>query len=190
MRYWDYYLALESDLLACRRYVAFEAANMGVYSIEFMRLLLVACSEVEVPCKQLCKRIDPAGKPENITYFRSTLEPVLSFSSFQVNETQTQRIFPPFLDWKERDSPTWWDAHNDVKHNRARHYERATLENAINALAGLFVLNLYQYHEAVAAADLMPESTLFVPVAETGNNWKIRTHETYLLPHRDKLPPD
>lgn len=186
MRYWDYYLALENDLLACRRYVAFEVDNMGVYSIEFLRLLLIACSEVEVLCKQICMRIDSTADRENITHFRATIEPALSFSSFQVNDLQTHRIFPPFGDWRNNDSSSWWKAHNDVKHDRSQHYKIATLENAINAMAGLFVLNLYYHHEELAKADLMPESDFFVPIAPTGE-WKIRTHDAYILPNRDKL---
>src|SRR5207249_8817300 len=53
--HWDYYLVLENDLLSCRRYVEFHSTNMQVYSIEFVRILLATCSEIDVVAKGLCK---------------------------------------------------------------------------------------------------------------------------------------
>ena len=43
----------------------------------------------------------------------------------------------------------WWkqpwlvEAYNKVKHNRTEHYSKATLKNVLEALAALFVANLY-----------------------------------------------
>ena len=33
--YWNYYLELEDDFLQVSKYVAFEEANSGAYSLEF-----------------------------------------------------------------------------------------------------------------------------------------------------------
>ena len=188
MRYWDYYNVLESDLIACQRYVAFEANNLGVYSLEFMRLLFSVCSEVEVLCKHLCQRIDPTSRRENMTDFRTTIEPALSLSNFQVQDLVRREIFPPFVHWKEKDSPSWWRTYNDVKHDRSAHFKAATLEHSLNALAGLYVLNLYYHHTAVAEAELTPESRLFGPQLKVRKRM-IAGVPGYLLPNADRLAP-
>lgn len=188
MRYWDYYIALENDLLACRRYVEFDASNMGSYSVEFMRLLLATCSEVEVLCKQLCQRISPEAKREHMAHYRTTLDPVLSLSTFQVEDLQTLRQFPPFVSWIRRDSPSWWDACIQLQHDRSRHYETATLEHSINALAGLYVLNLYHHSGAVVAAELTPESRFFRPHALVRTKL-FHAVAGYVLPNVEKLSP-
>ncbi len=188
MRFWDYYLALETDLLACQRYVAFEPNNLGVYSLEFMHLLFSICSEVEVLCKQLCGRIEPTAKHKDIRDYKAAIEPLLCLSTFQVNDLVRREIFPPFADWKDKNSPSWWHAYNEVKHDRDIHFKQATLENCIIALGGLFVLNIYSEHKAMAEAQLSPESRLFEPegCALSGKG-SMPMNTGYLLPHAEKL---
>ena len=53
--YWEYFLAIEDDLLQTSRYVEFTESNFHVHSIEFARLLLISGSEVDVIAKELCK---------------------------------------------------------------------------------------------------------------------------------------
>ncbi len=91
MLHWDYYIALENDLLACQRYVEFHEANMKVYSVEFVRLLLATCSEIDVLAKSLCCQIDADSKARDIRDYRTTLEPALSFASFSSGESPDTR---------------------------------------------------------------------------------------------------
>ena len=51
-----------------------------------------------------------------------------------------------------------------LQHDRYRHDETATLEHSINALAGLYVLNLYYHSGAVVAVEFTPESRSFRPM--------------------------
>jgi len=51
----------------------------------------------------------------------------------------------PFEVWSNENnarsqSPIWWSTHNKFKHNRLEHIEKATLNIAINALAGLLAV--------------------------------------------------
>ena len=41
----------------------------------------------------------------------------------------------------------WWKAYNSLKHNETEAYEKATLKNAVLALACLYIVNLYMMHE-------------------------------------------
>ena len=58
LHYWQFFLAIEADLANTARYVEFADQNMGTYSIEYVRILLSAGSEVEVVAKLLCNRIN------------------------------------------------------------------------------------------------------------------------------------
>lgn len=57
--HWRYFIALEQDLEGTTRYVEPAEDNFKTYSVEFTRLLLSACSEIDVVCKVLCQKIDP-----------------------------------------------------------------------------------------------------------------------------------
>ena len=38
--------------------------------------------------------------------------------------------------------PDWWDAYNSLKHDRFNNEERGTLQNLLNALGGLYIINM------------------------------------------------
>lgn len=83
MEYWDYYIVLENDLLACRRYVEFSASNFHTHSQEFMHLLFATCSEVEVVLKELCQQLGNK-KAANMVDYRQTIEPHLALSTLGI----------------------------------------------------------------------------------------------------------
>jgi hypothetical protein len=51
-QHYDYFLALEADLVRLTRYIEFNKQNFKAYSIEIMHLLFAVSSEVEVMLKQ------------------------------------------------------------------------------------------------------------------------------------------
>lgn len=57
----------------------------------------------------------------------------------------TREKIVPFEEWSSGGSLSWWDAYTNLKHNRFKNRELATVENVLNALAALFLLNVY-YH--------------------------------------------
>lgn len=68
--YWEYYLRLEEEFLATRRYVEFNTDNYKSYSIEFLKLFQAACSEIDVVGKFLAhicnKNFKETDKSSNI----------------------------------------------------------------------------------------------------------------------------
>jgi len=49
-----------------------------------------------------------------------------------------------------------------IKHHRHEHFKKATLANSLDALAGLFTLNLYYYQKlGLYHSELRPQSQLF-----------------------------
>ena len=50
---WNYYLSIENDLSKTSQYVE-PMGQENVYSFEFARILVLACTEVESVFKQIC----------------------------------------------------------------------------------------------------------------------------------------
>jgi hypothetical protein len=155
---WNYLLALDSDLAHLSRYVEFSANNFKCFSIELASILLAAASEVDVACKQLCKKVNPNSTADNINQYRDELAPAFpQVKDFKVVLPRFGLTFCPWDEWnKPGGVPPWWTSYNKVKHQRDVHFDRATLENAISAVAGLFVILLYLYKENATLAELAP----------------------------------
>ena len=71
--HWNYFLALEHDLVECSSYVEFSKENSNAYSIKFAQLLFASSSEVDVIAKEICKIIRPNEEIEGINNYRPVI---------------------------------------------------------------------------------------------------------------------
>jgi hypothetical protein len=141
--YWNYFLSIEEDFLRVSKYVHFNTANNGCYSIEFARLILAACSEVDVVAKALTTLLTGAST-ESITQHMNALMPKLpDIPDRKVSMDRFGMDVMPWDNWQKNKSPDWWGSYNNIKHHRAEHFQEANLENAFRAVAGLFLLLIY-----------------------------------------------
>lgn len=138
---WSYYLALEADLENTSRYV--EPTQKDVYSFEFQKIIILACCEVETAFKYLCDMINDHNNAKNIPEYREII--LNRFPKMQVAKVYIARAnqsVVPFCDWSIQ-SPEWWRAYQQIKHNRGAAFSNATYWNAAQALAGLYILIFY-----------------------------------------------
>ncbi|MBM4764689.1 hypothetical protein [Bacillus sp. B15-48] len=153
--YWTYYLTLESDFISTLRYVELDEKNYSTFSVEYVKQYQAICSELDVLSKNLCSLLEPTG---NFTTMPDYTEIILgSFPEIPNKQVKAKwkEVLSPWSDWKgnpEYQSPSWWSNYNKVKHNRSNkdtegnfYFEEANLGNVLNALAGLFVLEMYSY---------------------------------------------
>ena len=145
--YWDYYLTIEDDLITASRYVEFVEDNYCCYSVEFARILLVVCSELDMAFKVLCQTIDPSSKADKIKAYH----PVITgkFKNF-VNVKRYVRSFKlvldPFKDWDGTKPPHWWTfGYNKIKHQRNVYFHHANLKNTLDATAALQIVLFHLY---------------------------------------------
>ena len=139
----DYFNALEDDVLALSRFVEFTQDNFNTYSIEFVRLLLAAGSEVDVASKALIQTFDPKSKPRNLVNYRELLlGRYPDIAEYQIGLPRFGLQLHPWRNWQLA-HPTCWKAYNNVKHDRLKHCREAYLENVLNAVGGLGVLMQY-----------------------------------------------
>ena len=162
--HWNYFLALESDVERLSRFVEFTSSNFGTYSVEIAHLFLATASEVDVVAKQLCSQIDGASKVNKIEQYRDVLRRCLpKLESSIVVIPRYGLEIKPWSKWQDNKTPGWWQSHNKVKHQRCKHFELASLENALNAVAGLFLLVLYYYRDCEEVRSIEPPPCLFTP---------------------------
>lgn len=165
--YWDYYLELEDQLLSTKKYVDFDKSNFKTFSIEYLKLLQAACSEIDVVAKILAGCCDSSFKElHNINIqkwgfvIQRTFPDIENTSVSFMNDT----VITPWQNWeyekcadqnnkqryrlkKGKATPTWWTAYNKVKHERTTtdkngrtNYSKANLENLASAMAALFII--------------------------------------------------
>lgn len=166
LSYWNYFLALESDMERLSRYVEFTDRNFGTYSIELAHLLLAACSEVGMIAEQICAMVAPQQKRENMYHYRCVIKPAIpTLSTTNVTIPRYGVTLTPWENWGRDRCPTWWDAYNNVKHHRADHFADANLRNTLHAMAGLLLLVLHFYRRKLLSEErwLKPVPALFHP---------------------------
>ncbi|MGO9177057.1 MAG: hypothetical protein ACLPT6_04690 [Desulfobaccales bacterium] len=161
--HWNYFLAIEDDLERLSRFVEIDRKNFESFSIEISRILLAASAEVDVVCKQICKKLNPHSTADIINAYRDEIcANYPAIPNFEVVLPRYSLSILPWEKWKNSkgDPPDWWTAYNKLKHHRHTEYHRANLENALNSVAGLFVMVLYLYKEKATQGELRPSPHL------------------------------
>ena len=157
--HWNYLLSIEKDIENLSRYIEFNKDNFKCFSIEISRLLMASAAEVDVVCKQICKKINPKSTASSIGRYRKEILPTYkNIPIFKVTIPRYGLELTPWQNWRnqENDVPFWWTANNKIKHYRHTHYQKGNLKNALNAVAGLFVMVLYLYKEKAELGELRP----------------------------------
>jgi len=130
---------------------------MACHSVEFARILLTAGSEVDVLCKVLCQEHGLRVSPVNINGYRAAITAQFpGFTKLQILVPRYGLVRLPWQPWDHSRNPNWWRSYNDVKHERHGHFASANLENALDAMAGLFVLVSYLCEKELRARTALP----------------------------------
>ena len=159
-QYWQYYKNLEERFLKTGNYVFFSTDNYNVYSYEFISLLQVIGSEIDVLFKTICGY--PGDNSKNMNNYRTDIlaqSPHISVltvkvSFFDVSVTPFSQLATGML---------WWQNYNAVKHDRQGSMNKANLETVLTALAALFLLErvLLSNHLGESAYQFIRSSELF-----------------------------
>lgn len=172
LRHWNYFLAIEQDLIKISRFIEFSPDNYKTYSLELARLLIASTSEVDVLLKEICtsdKKSKDRGINDYRDFFKSAEEWDIQREDFIRQMTLLPRYnlyLSPWESWQNggKDAPEWWTANNKVKHHRSDSFDQANLYNVLNSVAALFAVNLYRIsplHDALVLSGLAEEPKLF-----------------------------
>ena len=143
--YWNYYLVLENRFINAVNYVALNSDNYNTYSFEFVNLILLIGSELDVVMKYLSGI--PEGTRANIQNYAGDI--LATYPEIVTREVKIQGMADtckPFEGWNvdhPADSLVGWNAYNSVKHGRVSNLKEAKLINVLNLLACLYVIENY-----------------------------------------------
>ena len=143
--YWNYYLVLENRFINAVNYVALNSDNYNTYSFEFVNLILLIGSELDVTMKYLSGI--PEGDRASIQNYADKI--LVEYPEILTREIKIQGMADtckPFEGWNvdhPADSLVGWNAYNSVKHGRVSNLKEAKLINVLNLLACLYVIENY-----------------------------------------------
>lgn len=185
--YWNYYLSIERSFLATEPYIAINQKNFNAFSVEFIKLYQIICSEIDVTAKCLCSVI---GTPPSSNAGINKWKPLIlahfpEFSQQEITVISYDISLKPWDSWllESERNPVWWTRYNKVKHDRTTlnsssktpYYEYANQGNVLNALGALFSIEMHICREIALATDplrdIIPDeqSKLF---RMNGTEWK------------------
>ena len=147
--HWEYFLAIEDDLIGCSRFVEFSEENYCTYSLEFARIIMVACSEIDTLLKAICKKFNQKFKGRSIgSYYSEVIKKYPNFKKFNVKLPRFKLELKPWEYWCSDSPPCWWSSYNKIKHRRDGNFKKANLITTLFSVTGLFVVLAYYYKES------------------------------------------
>lgn len=131
---------LISDLRETLYFIEPDNRNLRVFSTRIYELLLRAATEFESNCKGILLANGYQTKPKDMKMpdYRK-LDSVLKLSEYEVllSFWNSEFVLRPVLPWKHSQPLVWYDAYNQVKHNRVESFHLANMRNALNAIAAV-----------------------------------------------------
>lgn len=131
--------------------------NTSVYSHRIYELLLRAATEFESNCKGILKANGYTGSREEKDwcvkdYFKISGAARLSEYRIIFERWATDQVYTPFTEWNpsRRETLSWYDVYNKVKHDRFTNFKMANLDNLVKAVAGLLCILHAQYGEGMS----------------------------------------
>lgn len=121
-------------------YIEPHTNNVNVFSHRIYELLLRTCTEVESCCKGI---LVANGHTANKMNDYKRLEQVIHLSQYSVqysNWLPFAYSTQPFASWSTGGSLPWYQAYNDVKHNRSQNFQYASLKNLLDSICGLLCI--------------------------------------------------
>lgn len=149
------YLSIEGELRKIFNYIEPDESNRLTFSFALYSLLLRACTEVEVNCKEIMEAngyskrnmgmrdYTKVEKSSKLSCYRAVYRNWRQNCNGSV--TYKPKILTPFQSFASGTSPAWYQAYNKVKHNREDNLELANLENCMNAVAAILILLYSQF---------------------------------------------
>jgi len=154
---WHTYVSLEKDFIDFTRYLALDKSNMRAWSEKGAQLLLLTGSTVDSVFNQMrFSKYLPSTRPvadlrqnsmPNIGNYRDVYEEIYRLSGVELSASYgltNYGLIRPFHPFAPQQSPQWWEAYNDVKHDFFKNMNKGTLDNVVHALGALFTLNILE----------------------------------------------
>lgn len=147
INYLRMFLVLEKELVEALDYVELNTNNYATTSIMFSKLLLSIGAEIDNVFRE-CSGL--TGRSNIGDYYKFIIKRYPQIVNQQVKVKDTAIVLKPYDGWNESkpaQSLLFWEKYNELKHDRVLNAQNASLETVLNALAGLFVMELYRFDD-------------------------------------------
>ncbi|PKN78982.1 MAG: hypothetical protein CVU48_06645 [Candidatus Cloacimonetes bacterium HGW-Cloacimonetes-1] len=144
------YLLIQKDLLNLFDFIEPSDTNQMTYSFRIHELLIRTCVEIEANFKAILRENEYKTKYQDWSikdYKKLNASHRLSSYIVKLPYWKGEDLLRiPFESFGSGKTPAWYDAYNDVKHDRSVKFETASFQNLIDAICGLVVLLSSQFH--------------------------------------------
>lgn len=160
--FWPTYKRLENEMVALTSEIRFDDNQMKVYSDKLLELLIRISVEIEAISKELY--LTNGGEPtehEEDMYFDTVCLKYLEekwnlgkkavlIDGYGIAFGEENKLITPLYKANKRGTSgsKWKQGYQAVKHNRVKNFKEGNIWNCINALAALYVLNIYYKNES------------------------------------------
>lgn len=147
INYWRMYRILEKELVEALDYVELDANNFSTTSIVFSKLLLSVGAEVDNVLREYSGL---TGRSNIELYYNFIINKHPAIVNQKVKIKDTTIDLKPYDGWngaQPSQSLNFWKKYNELKHDRVLYAQNASLETVLNALAGLFIVELYRFND-------------------------------------------
>ena len=136
IQHWNYFCSLAERLDDTKHYIDHglqehdgirELVHEKVYSDIFKQIIVLAASEFEIMSKALCSASTP--------FWINT--PLHDWKTTRIDNGKNVKV----------EGLDWWFAYNSIKHDEKESIKNATFENAVLALASLYIIEIYLMKE-------------------------------------------
>lgn len=186
-----YFQILQNEVKEIFKYIEPNQNNFKVYSLKIYQILVDICIEIENNMKQILVANGYEEKQMNMKDDYFAINELLHLDEYYVKLLIKNKEYElqPFKAWNSSSyTPlSWYQAYNNVKHNRSEKYEQANLENLLNAIAGLYVLLYSQFYEF---ANCIAFDNTVISFADDGNMYITNTDNIFIIAKKPNWKSD
>lgn len=164
--YWNVYRNLEREVLAIADVIHIDDNQINTYSMKIADLLVRTATEVESISKELYRKNggleSTAGRH---LYFDSDCinflnqkwkicdKKVFLVSPYFYLKNNEHTEYTPLKYADRKKTNPWLNAYQAVKHDRANCLDQGSIKNLLQAMAGLYVLNIYYKNDILPLSE-------------------------------------
>jgi len=147
--YWTIYKNLEKEIIGLTNSIHFCDEQKNVFSMKIAELIVRCAMEIESIFHELYEsKIDGDIPEDKIGQRINAVNNEFNLEEKQVKLVSTDMYFREIKTIKPFMGEAWYyDHYNAVKHYRGKNFNKATVEVLINAMAALYILNLYHTYK-------------------------------------------
>lgn len=142
--HWTYYLMLERKFLATIPFVSISLDNFSTYSDEYASLIQLIGAELDNFFKLYCGY--NLNEVKNISHYASyILSDYPEIKGQDIELVDVDIVIRPFENWdceRAKQSLSWWEVFDNIKHNRIGNKKDASLKNTLDILGALYLLEI------------------------------------------------